>query len=63
LLYHATLAHFESLLIAFALLNLFHKSILNDRMYEDIANVMKFRENKYSKLFESDNERIKSIPS
>jgi len=42
-------------------LNLFHKPIPSDRMYEDIANVMKFRENKYSKLFESDSEeRIKS---
>jgi len=32
-------------------------------MNEDIANVMKFQENKYSKLFESDSERIKFIPS
>jgi len=44
--HNATLAHyFESLLIAFALLNLFHKSIFGNRMYEDIANMMKSRVN------------------
>lgn len=34
---------YESLLIAFALLNLFHKPILSDKMYEDIAHLMKSR--------------------
>jgi len=44
-IHNATLAHnFESLLIAFAFLNLFHKCILSNRMY-DIANVMKSRIN------------------
>lgn len=36
--HNTTLFHdFESLLIAFALLNLFHKSILSDKLYEDIV--------------------------
>jgi len=34
---------YESLQIAFALLNLFCKPILSDTSYEDIAHVMKSR--------------------
>jgi len=42
--HNATLTNdYESLQIAFALLNLFHKSILSDTSYEDIAHIMKFQ--------------------
>jgi len=40
--HNATLTNDESLQIAFALLNLFHKPILSDTSYEDIAHIMKF---------------------
>jgi len=44
--HNATLTNdYESLQIAFALLNLFHKSILSDTSYEDIAHIMKSRVN------------------
>jgi len=36
---------YESLQIAFAFLNLFHKPILSDTNYEDIAYIMKSRMN------------------
>jgi len=44
--HNATLTNdYESLQIAFALLNLFHKPILNDTSYEDIVHIMKSRVN------------------
>lgn len=44
--HNATVADdYTSLLIGFALLNLFHKPILSDSMHEDAANVMKSRVN------------------
>lgn len=44
--HNATLIHdYDSLLIAFALLNLFHKPILSDKEHEDIALLMKSRLN------------------
>lgn len=42
--HNATLTHdFDTLLIAFALLNLFHEPILSDKEHEDIAGLMKAR--------------------
>jgi len=41
---------YESLQIAFAFLNLFHKPILNDTSYEDIAHIMKSRVNISNRL-------------
>jgi len=44
--HNATLTNdYESLQIVFALLNLFHKPILSDTSYEDIAHIMKSRVN------------------
>jgi len=44
--HNATLTKdYESLQIAFALLKLFHKPILSDTSYEDIAHIMKSRVN------------------
>lgn len=37
--------NYESLLIAFSFMNLFHKPILSDKMYEDIAHIIKSRMN------------------
>jgi len=46
LAHNATLTNdYESLQITFTLLNLFHKPILIDTSYEDIAHIMKFRVN------------------
>lgn len=44
--HNATLEHdYETLLISFALLNLFHKPILSDKDHEDMASLMKSRMN------------------
>jgi len=44
--HNATLTNdYESLQIAFTLLNLFHKPILSDTSYEDIGHIIKFRVN------------------
>jgi len=44
--HNATLTNdYESLQITFTLLNLFHKLILSDTSYEDIAHIMKSRVN------------------
>lgn len=49
--HNATLLHdYESLLIAFALLNLFHEPILSDKTHEDIVHVMKSRLNVPNRL-------------
>lgn len=49
--HNATLADdYESFLIAFALLNLFHKPILSDKSHEDIAHIMKSRVNVPNRL-------------
>lgn len=49
--HNRTLKHdLDSLYIAFALLNLFHKSILSDIMYEDIAQTLKSRLNVFNRL-------------
>jgi len=44
--HNATLTNdYESLQIAFTLLNLYHKSILSDTSYENIEHIIKFRVN------------------
>lgn len=51
--HNATLEHnYEALLIAFALLNLFHESIFCDKVHADIANVIKSRLNVPNRLKE-----------
>ncbi|XP_058797712.1 uncharacterized protein LOC131667948 [Phymastichus coffea] len=49
--HNATLNHdFGYLLIAFALLNLFHKPVLSDKLHQDIAQIMKSRVNVPNRL-------------
>lgn len=49
--HNSTLAKdYESLLIASSFMNLFHKPILSDKMYEDIAHIIKSRMNVPNRL-------------